>query len=65
MELRGTIPASELIKMLQDRCKDGDLPVEFYSYEWTDDLEDEEYQHRWFEKVRKNNNVIKIYLKRW
>lgn len=65
MVLRDVIPASELIKMLQDRCKDGDLPVKFYSYEWTDDLEEEEYQHRYFAKARKDEGVIKIYLERW
>ena len=64
MELQGTILASELIKMLQDKCKDGDLPVEFYSYEWTDDLEELNWQHRDFVSVKKHKGIIKIYVER-
>ena len=64
MILCNSIKASELIKILQDKCKDGDLPVEFYSYEWTDDLEELEYQYRDLTEVKKHNDVIKIYLDR-
>lgn len=32
--------ASELIAKLQDMTKDGDREVEFFSWEWTEDLEE-------------------------
>lgn len=55
---------SEFIKLLQDKCGEDDPIIEFYSYEWTDDLESLEYQERYFEAVSKNNGVIRIEISR-
>jgi len=55
------LKVSELIKILQN-IKDSDMPVEFYSYEWTDDLKEQEYQLRQFEDIEKCEGAIKIYL---
>lgn len=54
--------ASELIAMLQKATKDGDREVEFFSYEWTEDLETKEYQQRWPEKVKKHKGKVRILL---
>lgn len=56
--------ASELIKMLEEANKDGDREVEFFSYEWTDDLEYLEYQERTFERVRKHRGKVRIEISR-
>lgn len=56
--------ASELIKMIQDKCKGQDPEVEFHSYEWDDDLENMSYHERDFEKVSKCGDKLKIYVSR-
>ena len=56
--------ASELIKLLQDKCKDEDLEVEFHSYEWDDDLEGLSYHERYFEKVCKRGDTVRILISR-
>lgn len=56
--------ASELIKLLQSKCKDGDLEVEFYSYEWDDDLEGLSYHQRDFDKVSKKGDKVRIFISR-
>ena len=54
--------ASELIAKLQELTKDGDREVEFYSYEWTEDLEWQEYQKRDLTDVKKNRGKVRIRL---
>lgn len=54
--------ASELIAKLQEMTKDGDREVEFFSWEWTEDLEEKEYQQRFFEKAKEENGKIRILL---
>ena len=56
--------ASEFIKLLQDKCGEDDPIIEFYSYEWMDDLESLEYQKRYFEDACRNNGVIRIKISR-
>ena len=56
--------ASELIKLIESKCKEDDPIVEFYSYEWTDDLECCDYLERNFEKVQRKNGVIRIVISR-
>lgn len=58
------LKASELIKLLQAKCKTGDEVVEFHSYEWNDDLEDLSYHERTFENVSRRGNVIRIFVSR-
>ena len=55
---------SELIKLLESKCKNDDPIVEFYSYEWTDDLEECDYLERDFERVRRENGVVRIEISR-
>ena len=55
---------SELIKLLERKCKNDDPIVEFYSYEWADNLEYIDYFKRDFERVRRKNGVIKIEIGR-
>lgn len=54
--------ASELIAKLQAATKDGDREVEFFSDEWTEDLEEHKYQERYLEKVKKHNGKVRIML---
>ena len=56
--------ASELIKLINSKCKGEDLEVEFLSYEWDDDLEDLSYQERDFEKVQKRGTKVQILVSR-
>lgn len=60
----GSILASDLIRQLQKLTRDGDRIVDFYSYEWTDNLEDLEYQPRGLEAVKRENGKIRIYISR-
>ena len=55
---------SELIKLLESKCKNDDPIVEFHSYEWTDDLEGCDYLERDFERVRRKNGVVRIEISR-
>ena len=55
---------SELIKLLESKCKNDDPILEFYSYEWTDDLEECDYLERDFERVRRKNGVVRIEISR-
>ena len=56
--------ASELIKLLQSKCKDDDPIIEFRSYEWTDDLEELKYLPRDFESVQRIKDTIRIIISR-
>lgn len=58
------IKASELIKLLQSKCKTGEEIVEFHSYEWNDDLEDLSYHERTFEKVSRRGDTIRVFVSR-
>lgn len=55
---------SELIKLLESKCKNDDPIVEFYSYEWTDNLEECDYLERDFESVEREDGVVKIIISR-
>lgn len=55
---------SELIKLLESKCKGDDPVVEFYSYEWTDDLEETQYLKRYFTAVKRKNGVIQVLIDR-
>lgn len=55
---------SELIKLLESKCKGDDPEVEFYSYEWADNLEELEYLKRYFFEVKRKNGIIKIFIDR-
>ena len=55
---------SELIKLLQSKCQDDDPIIEFYSYEWTDDLEELDYMPRDFESVSREDGAIIITISR-
>lgn len=59
-----TMKASELIKLIESECKGQDPEVEFFSYEWDDDLEDMSYHERDFEKVSNEENKLRIYVSR-
>lgn len=52
--------ASELIKLIQEKCKGEDPEVEFQSYEWNDDLEDLSYHERDFDGLDKEGNTLII-----
>lgn len=56
--------ASELIKIIQEKCQGQDPEVEFFSYEWDDDLEDLSYHKRDFEKVSNEETKLRIYVSR-
>ena len=56
--------ASELINFIQKKCRDDDPEIEFYSDEWTDDLEKTELQKRYFENIRRKDGVIRIEIAR-
>lgn len=56
--------ASELIKLIESKCKGQDPEVEFLSYEWDDDLEGLSYHPRDFEKVSKHGDKLKIFVSR-
>ena len=58
------IKVSELIQLLQSKCKTGDEVVEFLSYEWDDDLEGLSYHERTFEKVSRRGNVVRAFVSR-
>ena len=55
---------SELIKLLERKCKNDDPIVEFYSYEWADNLEYIDYFERHLDNVRRKNGVIRIEISR-
>jgi hypothetical protein len=51
--------------MLQGKVKPGEDPeVLFESYEWDDDLEDQDYQPRDFEKVSRRKGQIVVTVSR-
>lgn len=54
--------ASELIELLQKATKDGDREVEFFSDEWTEDLEEKKPQQKWPTTVKKHRGKIRIML---
>lgn len=56
--------ASELIKLLESKCKGDDPELEFYSYEWTETLEEIKYLKRYLCTTKRNNGVIKIFINR-
>lgn len=56
--------ASELITFIQKKCRDDDPEIEFYSNEWSDDLEKIELQKRYFENIRRKDGVIRIEIAR-
>lgn len=56
--------ASELIKLIESKCQGQDPEVEFFSYEWDDDLEDMSYHERDFEKVSKDGAKLQIFVSR-
>lgn len=56
--------ASELITFIQKKCRDDDPEIEFYSNEWSDDLEKIEVQQRYFENIRRKDGVIRIEIAR-
>ena len=56
--------ASELIKMIEEKCKGKDLDVQFFSYEWNDDLEDLSYHERDFDKISRAKDKLCIYVSR-
>ena len=56
--------ASELITFIQKKCRDDDPEIEFYSNEWSDDLEKIELQQRYFENIRRKDGVIRIEIAR-
>lgn len=54
---------SSLIEVLSEyEKKYGDMPVNFFSYEWTEDLEEMKYQKRYLYKggIRKTNTGLRI-----
>lgn len=56
---------NQFIEMLKGLVKDGEDPeVVFESYEWTDDLEEMEYQPRDFEMVGRQEDKIVITISR-
>lgn len=52
--------ASELIQLIQSKCRGDDPIIEFQSYEWTDDLEELDYMPRDFESVSREDGTIII-----
>lgn len=56
--------ASELIKMIQEKCNGEDPEVEFQSYEWNDDLEDLSYHKRDFDGIDKIGEALIIHTSR-
>lgn len=56
--------ASELINFIQKKCRDDDPEIEFYSNEWTDDLEEIKLLKRYFENIRRKDGVIYIEISR-
>lgn len=54
--------ASEMIAKLQVLTKDGDREIEFLSYEWTEDLEEQEYQERYLTDVKRHKGKVRIRL---
>lgn len=60
---RPVITISSLIKTLTAyKKKYGELPVTFFSNEWTADLEEMEYQERTYSGIRKRGNALRIML---
>ena len=54
--------ASELIQLLQQKCKDDDPELEFYAYRWNDDLEAKGYNEAWFERVSRRKGKIRVFV---
>lgn len=56
---------SEFLKVLQGKVKPGEDPeIVFESYEWDDDLEDQDYQSRDLEKVSRRKGVVVVTVSR-
>ena len=53
---------NEFIEMLKKTAKTGDEKIEFFSDEWTDNLECKEYQERWLMEACREKDSIRIYL---
>lgn len=53
---------NEFIEMLRKNSKTGDEKIEFFSDEWTEDLDCKEYQERWLMEVCRNKDNIRIYI---
>ena len=53
---------SELIKVLQQKCKGDDPEIEFLAYRWRDDLEYEEYLPARFSQIRRYKGEIRIFV---
>ena len=56
--------ASELCRMIMSRCRDKDCEIEFWSYEWDDDLKGLSYHIRDFDSVDRKNGIIRIMVSR-
>lgn len=54
--------ASELIKMIEKKCGDEDLDIEFMAYRWSDDLEVKDYFEAFFNNIKKKGNTLKIFI---
>lgn len=55
---------NEFIDMLKKKAKTGEEEIEFFSYEWDDDLENCSYHERYFESVHRKKDSIEIYISR-
>lgn len=56
--------ASELIELITKRCRGEDPEIQFFAYEWDDDLEGLSYHKRWFDKVQKSKDTLRIFVSR-
>lgn len=64
-EVRKMMKLSQFIEMLKAFAKEGEDPeVIFESYEWTDNLEELDYQPRDFETVGRQGDKIVVTLSR-
>lgn len=54
--------ASELIKVLQQKCKGDDPEIEFLAYRWNDDLEEKGDNPAWFSRVSRRKGKIQVFI---
>ena len=54
--------ASELIALLQSKCKNEDSEIEFFAYRWNDDLEDKGDNPAWFNRIQRKEDKIQIFI---
>ena len=56
--------ASEFIKLIVSECNGEDPEIEFFSYEWDDDLEGLSYHEREFECIGREGDKIQVHVNR-